>query len=66
MVKPGFIFGFNDKTNFFVKATWCENTIIHIGIKLKYKLNVIFFVAHWLCVKLRSVVQYGQTGYYAL
>ena len=27
MLKPAFIFGFTDKTNFCVKTTRCENTI---------------------------------------
>lgn len=41
MLKPGFNYGLNDKTNFCIKTVQCEKTII------KEQINKIFLQLQW-------------------
>ena len=60
MVKPGFIFGFNYKTNICVQTIWCENTIM---------CNLYFLfpqVYKHLCIQIYSYITVYFKGIHLL
>ena len=63
MVKPGFIFGFNDKTNFYVKTPRCENIIIQtshlIFISIRITLNIFIILISFFIVVTLDVFKHS-------